>query len=487
VSDGNQGSRPESPTPVTDEDWPTAEMAPVGRPGTDGSPRPGQAAGPAPTPPAPRPAGRGGQGSAPAKPGTAAPASAPPANGQGPKGQPASRPAQQGGQRPATPQPTASGWTPPPLPGRQTPQPPAPRPAEQQRTGSQPSSAPGGTTRPAAPQPAGPRPAGAGPAPQGRPGAAGPAATNRPGGLPLPTPAPARPTAAASEPAVTEETSPAADTTAATPKPSLWQRVTDGLGIERKPARPAPGPETSDASASAPPTASASTTTKPTSGPQGAPVQAGAASGAPSPALAQYRPDGRTGGPQDRLAPTRPSDPRPGQPGSTPGSRPGGAAPAATALVPAAAGAAAGATAGSQTEVLAGAPKPHPTPARRTRKARLRLSRLDPWSVMKTSFLFSIAAGIMLVVAVYAVWTVLSASGLFTSVNDIISIVVSTPGDTTPFQVEDYVSTQRVMGVAALIACVDVVIFTALATLGSFLYNLAATMLGGLEITLAED
>ena len=36
-------------------------------------------------------------------------------------------------------------------------------------------------------------------------------------------------------------------------------------------------------------------------------------------------------------------------------------------------------------------------------------------------------------------------------------------------------------------SAVDVVIFTALATLGSFLYNLAATMLGGLEITLAED
>jgi hypothetical protein len=34
---------------------------------------------------------------------------------------------------------------------------------------------------------------------------------------------------------------------------------------------------------------------------------------------------------------------------------------------------------------------------------------------------------------------------------------------------------------------VDVLIFTALATLGSFLYNLAATVLGGLEVTLAED
>ena len=135
----------------------------------------------------------------------------------------------------------------------------------------------------------------------------------------------------------------------------------------------------------------------------------------------------------------------------------------------------------------AGATKAKVGTPRRTRKARLRLSRLDPWSVMKTSFLFSIAAGIMLVVAVYVVWTVIGSSGLFDSVNDIIKSVVSTPNDTTPFRVEEYVNTQKVLGVAALLACVDVIIFTALATLGSFLYNLAATMLGGLEITLAED
>jgi hypothetical protein len=131
--------------------------------------------------------------------------------------------------------------------------------------------------------------------------------------------------------------------------------------------------------------------------------------------------------------------------------------------------------------------KPKVGEARRTRKARLRLSRLDPWSVMKTSFLFSIAAGIMLVAAVYSLWTVLSTSQLFDSVNEIVRSVVSTPGDTTPFRIQEYINTQKVMGVSALIACVDVVIFTALATLGSFLYNLAATMLGGLEITLAED
>ena len=67
------------------------------------------------------------------------------------------------------------------------------------------------------------------------------------------------------------------------------------------------------------------------------------------------------------------------------------------------------------------AAKPKVGVARRTRKARLRLSRLDPWSVMKTSFLFSIAAGIMLVAAVYSVWTVLSTSQLFDSINDIVA------------------------------------------------------------------
>lgn len=149
------------------------------------------------------------------------------------------------------------------------------------------------------------------------------------------------------------------------------------------------------------------------------------------------------------------------------------------------------ASAGSPTERARAAEladlRPKAGTARRTRKARLRLSRLDPWSVMKTSFLFSISAGIVLVVAVYAVWTVLEGSGLFDSINVMIGSVTDAPNDSTPFRIEEYVNTPKVMGVAALIACVDVVILTALATLGSFLYNLAATMLGGLEVTLAED
>ncbi|GAB3708690.1 DUF3566 domain-containing protein [Mariniluteicoccus flavus] len=125
--------------------------------------------------------------------------------------------------------------------------------------------------------------------------------------------------------------------------------------------------------------------------------------------------------------------------------------------------------------------------ARRTRKARLRLAQIDPWSVMKTAFLFSVAAGIVLWVATGTVWAVIGSSGLFESLNSMIGSIIQTPGDDTPFRIQDYIDTNRVMGTAALIAVIDVVIFTALATLAAFLYNLASAMIGGLEVTLAED
>lgn len=122
---------------------------------------------------------------------------------------------------------------------------------------------------------------------------------------------------------------------------------------------------------------------------------------------------------------------------------------------------------------------------RRTRKARLRLARLDPWSVMKTTFLFAIAFGIMLVVATFVIWSVLAGSGAIESTNQFLNTLL---GDQdTAFDIGNILSLTRVMGFAAVIAAIDVVIITALATLAAFLYNLAATIMGGLEVTLAED
>jgi hypothetical protein len=112
--------------------------------------------------------------------------------------------------------------------------------------------------------------------------------------------------------------------------------------------------------------------------------------------------------------------------------------------------------------------------------------RIDPWSVTKTAFLLSIAFGIMCVVAVFLVLSVMNAAGLWDHVNESIQSVLN-QDPSTAFNIKDYVSTRRVVGLTMLIAALDVVLITALATLGAFLYNMAASLLGGIEVTLAED
>jgi hypothetical protein len=119
------------------------------------------------------------------------------------------------------------------------------------------------------------------------------------------------------------------------------------------------------------------------------------------------------------------------------------------------------------------------------RKARLRLARIDPWSVMKTTLLFGVAAAIMMVVATGVVFYVLDRSGLYGAVNDMVSVVFSS--DSVQFDIRSYVNIRRAIGVAALIGTLDVVIITALSTIAAGLYNLAANVMGGVEITLAED
>ncbi|TDE12698.1 DUF3566 domain-containing protein [Jiangella asiatica] len=122
----------------------------------------------------------------------------------------------------------------------------------------------------------------------------------------------------------------------------------------------------------------------------------------------------------------------------------------------------------------------------RVRKARLRLMRVDPWSVMKTAFLLSVALGITLFVAVAVLWSVLDAAGVFESIDEVITDM--TASDTASgIDINQYIELSRVLGFTTLIAVVDVVLLTALATLGAFLYNLSASLLGGLELTLAED
>ncbi|MCH1865686.1 DUF3566 domain-containing protein [Nocardioides sp. CFH 31398] len=124
--------------------------------------------------------------------------------------------------------------------------------------------------------------------------------------------------------------------------------------------------------------------------------------------------------------------------------------------------------------------------ARPPRRARLRLTRVDPWSVTKTSFLLSIAFGVVTLVAVLIVWSVLGAAGVWESINATVASVLD--GESSSgFDVENYVGTSRILAFTTLVTILNVFLITAVATLGAFMYNLAAALLGGVEVTLAED
>ncbi len=124
--------------------------------------------------------------------------------------------------------------------------------------------------------------------------------------------------------------------------------------------------------------------------------------------------------------------------------------------------------------------------APRVRRARLKVVNIDPWSVMKVSFLFSVAFGLVLLVAVALLWTVLDIMGVFASVGSTITDV-SGDQNSAGFDVVAFFSLPRVMGMATVLALINTLMITALATLATYMYNLSTDLVGGVEVTLAEE
>lgn len=125
----------------------------------------------------------------------------------------------------------------------------------------------------------------------------------------------------------------------------------------------------------------------------------------------------------------------------------------------------------------------------RTRRARLRITKADPWSVMKVSFLLSLALGIIIIVAAAVLWETLDSLGVFTSLGKTLKEVTGsgTDGSSGGLNLMDYIGFGTVMTYTSLIAVVDMVLMTALSTLAAFIYNTAAGFTGGIELTLAEE
>ena len=119
------------------------------------------------------------------------------------------------------------------------------------------------------------------------------------------------------------------------------------------------------------------------------------------------------------------------------------------------------------------------------RKARLYVSRIDPWSIFKAAFMLALALGVVIVVAVAVLWWVLDYAGVFVTVSSSINDVVGSA--TANFDLVSLLDFSRVMGVAVVVAAVEVVLVSIIATLFAFIYNLSVGLTGGVEVVLTDQ
>ena len=182
-------------------------------------------------------------------------------------------------------------------------------------------------------------------------------------------------------------------------------------------------------------------------------------------------------------APSRPQQ-RPGVSGAATGTGPSPAAPGQRPTVPGQRPAVPGQRpAQSGGQGTAGLIKP--APKAKVRRARLLVSKVDPWSVLKMAFLLSVALGIVTVVAAIVLWTVLDLTGIFDQVDSLLGTLAGSEGG--GFELKKVASLGQVASFATIIAVINVVLLTALSMLSAVLYNIAATLVGGIGVTLTDD
>ena len=129
--------------------------------------------------------------------------------------------------------------------------------------------------------------------------------------------------------------------------------------------------------------------------------------------------------------------------------------------------------------------RPRKSSKRSARQAHLTVARVEPWSVMKFSFVLSLVAFVILFVAVSVLYGALSALGVFESLQKVVSSVTSSQGS-TGVNAAKWWSSSRVLGYTALLGSLNIVLITAMATIGAVVYNLTSRLVGGVEVTLRE-
>jgi hypothetical protein len=121
-------------------------------------------------------------------------------------------------------------------------------------------------------------------------------------------------------------------------------------------------------------------------------------------------------------------------------------------------------------------------PSRGPRRASLQVKRFDPWSVLKLALVLSVALFFVWMIAVAVLYGVLDGMGVWDRLNGTYAdLVAGGQGSGT-----ELISAGRVLGVSAVVGAINSLLFAVALTVGAFVYNVSADLVGGVEVTLSE-
>nr|EMP10917.2 hypothetical protein ISGA_3607 [Gordonia sp. NB41Y] len=147
---------------------------------------------------------------------------------------------------------------------------------------------------------------------------------------------------------------------------------------------------------------------------------------------------------------------------------------------------AAAAASNAKTETIT---RPAPTQVGKTAaggaglRAAVQIRRLDPWATFKVCGTLAVIGFVIWMIAVAVLYLVLDGMGVWEQVNSSFGTLVTADSTSTE---GDIIGAGSVFGYAALLGVINSILVTALATIGAYIYNIVADMVGGLEVTLAD-
>ena len=130
-------------------------------------------------------------------------------------------------------------------------------------------------------------------------------------------------------------------------------------------------------------------------------------------------------------------------------------------------------------EARAGAVRGRAKPSRaRSRQARVVLRKVDPWSVLKISFVFYLCMMVVILGALMILYGILGAMGVLDTATEFLVDL----GFGDDFQIHGNWLFSRGLAIGLAL----VVLWTLINVFIVFLYNLLSDVVGGIEVTLSE-